>query len=441
MYLKYFMDRTLIQQQIADAVSMDLPDLVEREVILPDIPKKTFAIIGMRRTGKTFFLFQQMKRHLEENIDRTRLVYLNFEDERLADMSISELSWISDEYFAMFPRNRPGKVYFFFDEIQLVEGWEKYIRRMMDTENVQIFISGSSAKMLSREIASSMRGRAVETIIYPFSFRETIKRQNYNLPGSVQRVDKRTRSLLENRFYSYLTVGGLPEAVDLDVNNRHLLIQGYVNTVLFRDIVDRHNATNVIALKKLIRHLIRNSGSWFTVNKFFNDLKSQGIKVGKTTLHEYLGYLQDAFLIKTIHIKAASERKRMVNPIKPYLVDTAIISAYSTKREPDVGRLLENCVFTELCRRNAKISYYITTSGYEVDFLVECSDGSMQLIQVSADISNAKTRNKEIRALFEAAHDFPDASLLLINLSEESEFDQKGHVVTIIPAWKWFITS
>lgn len=433
--------KTIIQQRLADAVTMDLPELIERECRLPKIPNKAYAIIGMRRTGKTYFLYQTMQRCLEQGVARSRLVYFNFEDERLSDMTLNDLHWISDEYFVMFPENRSGKVHFFFDEIQLVEGWEKYVRRLMDAENVQVYVSGSSAKMLSREIASSMRGRAVEAAIYPYSYREFLKAQNIDIPRSHLKINKQMRSLLENQLQKYLAVGGFPEAQGLTPPDRHLLLQGYVNAVLFRDIVDRFNITNIGVLKKLIRHLLRNPGSPFTVNKFYNQLKSQGIRVAKTTLHEYLDHLQDAFLVRTIHIYTQSERKRMVNPVKPYVIDTGLAASYSLMREPDIGHLLENCVFMELCRRHVQTAYLNTPSGYEVDFVAVSLNGTVEAIQVSTDISEPVTRERECRALYEAGSAMPDAHLLLINISEESTIKTESGTIRIVPAWKWLLKS
>ncbi|MCK4786797.1 MAG: ATP-binding protein [Desulfobacteraceae bacterium] len=431
--------KSIIQQRLADAVAMEIPELIEREILLPKIPNKTHAVIGMRRAGKTYFLFQTMKHCLKNGVDRSRLVYFNFEDERLSDMKARDMHWISDEYFAMFPENRPGRVHFFFDEIQQVDGWEKFVRRMMDSENVQVYVSGSSSKMLSREIASSMRGRAVETIVYPYSYNEFLKSRNIDFPHSLGRVNKQTRSLLENQLIKYLVTGGFPEAQKLGEADRHLLLQGYVNTVLFRDIVDRFNVTNIGVLKKLIRHLIRNPGSRFTVNKFYNQLKSQGIKVAKTTLHEYFDHLQDVFLLYKASIYTQSERKRMVNPVKTYVIDTGLAASYALMREPNIGHLLENCVFMELCRRNTQVTYLNTLSGYEVDFVAEYPNGSVQVIQVSADISDPTTRERECRALYEASSNLAGAHFLLINVSEESAIDMGDVTIRIIPAWKWLL--
>jgi predicted AAA+ superfamily ATPase len=431
--------RNIVQQRLADAVSMNLPDLTERECLLPEIPKKVHSVIGMRRAGKTYFLYQIMKRCLADGMDRSRLIYFNFEDERLAGLSVEDLHWIPDEYYVMFPENRSEEVHFFFDEIQLVDGWERFVRRLLDTETVQIYVSGSSAKMLSREIASSLRGRSVEVVIYPYSFREFAKHHNIESPESLKRVNRGTRSVLENLLIRYLNHGGFPEAQGLTPLDRHLLLQGYVNTVLFRDIVERFGVTNITVLKTLIRHLIKNSGSKFTVNKFYNHLKSQGFKVAKTTLYEYLDHLQDAFLLHTIPIYTDSERKRMVNPVKSYIIDTGLVASFAMSRDQDVGHLLENCIFMELCRRNARVHYLTTPSGFEVDFLAIYPDGSRQAIQVAADVSNQITRDRECRAFVETHSIVSDAERLLINLSEEDTIRINDVSIQLVPAWKWLL--
>ncbi|MBL7176663.1 MAG: ATP-binding protein [Desulfobacteraceae bacterium] len=431
--------RNIVQQHLADAISMDLPELTERECQLPEIPNKIQSVIGMRRSGKTYFLYQIMKQCMADGVDRSRLVYFNFEDERLAELSVENLHWIPDEYFAMFPENRSEEVFFFFDEIQLVDGWERFVRRLLDTETVQIFVSGSSAKMLSREIASSLRGRSVEIIIYPYSFREFTRHHGIQYSRSLKRINSKTRSLLENLLIRYLKYGGFPEAQGLLRLDRQLLLQGYVNAVLFRDIVERFGVINITVLKTLIRHLIKNAGARFTVNKFYNHLKSQGFKVAKTTLHEYISHLQDAFLLHTIPIYTDSERKRMVNPIKPYIIDTGLVASFLSSRDPDLGHLLENSILMELCRRNARVNYLITPSGFEVDFLAEYPDGIRQAIQVAADISDPITRDRECRAFIESRSIVPDAEFLLINLSEEDVITINGVSIKLIPAWKWLL--
>ena len=382
-----------------------------------------------------------MRRLLEEGVERDRLLFFSFEDERLAGVTVGDLHWLDDEYYALHPKNRSKKVYFFLDEVQLVDGWERYVRRLMDAEKVQVFLSGSSAKLLSREVASAMRGRSVETVIHPYSFREYLLHHGVQLAENVDRVGRRRRSVLENRLASYLIEGGFPEAQGLTTRDRNILLQGYVNTLIFRDVVERFDVANIPVLKMLVRHLLSNYGSPFTVNKFYNQLKSQGIRVAKDTLHEYLGCLRDTFLIHPVYIHSDSERKRMVNPMKPYVVDAGLARAYSVKQEPDVGNLLENMVLVELLRRNASVTYLKTPSGFEVDFIAQHLDGRVEAIQVSADISDPETRQREERAFTELSQMRPDLDLVLVNLREESEMAVGKGTVRVVPAWKWLTAS
>jgi predicted AAA+ superfamily ATPase len=168
-------------------------------------------------------------------------------------------------------------------------------------------------------------------------------------------------------------------------------------------------------------------------------LKSQGYKVAKTTLHEYLDHLQDAFLLRTIPVYTESERKRMVNPIKPYIIDTGLVASFTLIRDQDLGHLLENCIFMELCRRNARVTYILTPSGFEVDFFVQYPSGSRQLIQVAADVSDPMTRKRECRALVEASPIVANAEFLLINLSEKETVEMKGVTIQLVPAWEWLL--
>jgi hypothetical protein len=431
--------KIVIRNQIIDSINKKLPKLVERKIEVSDIPNKTYSIIGMRRTGKTYFLYQKLLECLNQGIDRSRLVYLNFEDERLIDLTIADMHWIVDEYYALYPENRRDQVYFFLDEIQMIPQWEKFVRRIMDSENAKIFISGSSAKMLSREIATSMRGRSIETIVYPFSFIEFLSCHNIDPPQSLVQIDKHYRSLLENQCNRYLSIGGFPEAQKIRDQDRQLLLQSYVNTVIFRDIVERYGITNIIVLKQLIKHLIRNFGAQFSVNKFFNYLKSNGIKVSKTTLHEYMSYIQDTFLIQNISIYAQSEKQRMVNPIKSYVIDMGLADAFLMSRESNIGHHLENCIFIELCRRNTRVSYFRSKSGYEVDFIVTYSDKTMDAIQVSADIRTKQTFERECRSLYEVKSMIKNIRLILITMSDEKEIKYKDNTIYVVPAWKWLL--
>ena len=311
------------------------------------------------------------------------------------------------------------KTVFFLDEIQAVPGWEPFVRRLLDTEKIEIFISGSSARLLSREVATSMRGRAMEALIHPFSFREYLRHRGLEPKVSPDRMVKADRSALEKNLLGYLINGGFPEAQNADARDRYDLLRGYVDTALFRDVVERHSVTHVAALRWMVRHLLGNAGGSFSVNKFYNDTRSQGLAVSKDTLYDYLSYLEDAFLIRMVSIASKSERRRMVNSRKIYPIDPGLIPIFGWTEKTDSGHTLETCIMLELERRGADIAYIRTQSGYEVDFLALFPDGREELIQVCADLDDPVVRDREVRALLAAAEEHPRGSLNIVTLHSE----------------------
>jgi predicted AAA+ superfamily ATPase len=421
--------RDLIRRKIMDSLAASVPPLTRRDIRLPGISGKATAVIGMRRTGKTTFLWQIIGDRMKLGTAREGLLYFNFEDERLAGLNGANLQWVVEEYYRLYPEWRDRKrVAFFFDEVQAVQGWESFVRRLLDTENTEIFISGSSAKLLSREVATSMRGRAMEAIVHPFSFREFLRHRRQEPKDPPERWTKSIRSAVERELESYLVQGGFPEAQAADLRDRMDLLRGYVDTAIFRDVVERRAVTHVAALRWMVRQLLGNAGGSFSVNKFYKDIRSQGLAVSKDTLHDYLGYLEDAFLIRTVFVDSNSERRRMVNPRKVYPVDPGLIPVYDRSGVAGPGHALEACVLIELERRGAEIAYVKTPGGFEVDFLARFHDGREELIQVSVDLANPQVRDREIRALLDAKGVCPKASLNIITLHEEASRNIPGKV-------------
>lgn len=409
--------RDVLRQKIVDGLDAPPPALTRRDVRLARIPGKAVAVIGMRRAGKTSFLWQELADRRAVGVAREGLLYLSFEDERLAGMTARELNLIVEEYYRLQPDWRDQRrATFFLDEIQVVPGWETFARRLLDSEQIDLFLSGSSARLLSREVATSMRGRAVEAVVYPFSFREALRHQGREPGKPPQRLTKAERSHLEKALLDYLQGGGFPEAQGLAMRDRQELLKGYVDVVLLRDVIERHAVSHPVALRWMVRQLLGNPAGAFSVNKFYGDLKSQGIAVAKDTLHSYLAHLEDAFLLRTLSIATDSERRRMVNPRKAYPIDPGLIPVFDRFAKANLGHTLETCVLLELDRRGAEVSYVHTPDGREVDFLARYPSGREELIQVCASLDDPATWERETRALVEAAPHHPGAARILIAL-------------------------
>jgi hypothetical protein len=360
---------------------------------------------------------------LAKGTPRESLVYFNFEDERLFGLTVRELGWVAEEYYHLLPEGYERRVVFFLDEIQIVPGWEGFARRLLDTGQVGLYVSGSSLRLLSRELASGMRGRALEVRIYPFSFREYLRHLGREPKEKVDRMPTAQRARLERDLREYLTWGGFPETVGVEARAWQELLRSYVDVAVLRDVIERHAVSHPVALRYLVRQLLGNPAGLFSVNKFYHDLKAQGIAVAKDTLHSYLGYLEDAFLLRIISLETKSERRRMVHPRKVYPIDSGLIPVYNRSGEPDLGRALETCVLMELERRGAEVGYVRTSSGYEVDFHARFPDGPNALIQVCTDITDRRVCEREVRALIEARREYPRAALWLIVLEKPLQVD------------------
>ena len=412
-----------------------------RDAHLPVVPGKAHAVIGMRRSGKTTFLFQLHAERLAGGQSPERTLYLNFDDDRLAELPLSQLNSLVEEYYRRFPQYRGRqKTTWLLDEVQWVAGWERFVRRMLDTEQVEIVVSGSSARMLSREVHTSLRGRGMETIIRPFSFREYLRHRSAEL----ERPDRMTpaeRSQLEKHFLAYLDEGGFPEAQGLAATVRVNLLQGYVNTVLFRDLVERHHVSQVAALRWLTRQFLKNAASLFSVHKFARDMKSLGEGVGKDTLHAMVAQLEDAFLIRTVALATESERRRNSNPRKVYPADPGFIGAFDRSGRANAGHALETVVVHELDRRGAEVGYVRTQDGYEVDFLARYYDRGEELIQVCASPTAPEALEREIRALECAAREYPIATKRVLTLIRDATPTQAPPGILVQPAYEWLLAG
>ena len=374
-----------------------LKDLVVREVKFPVAVNKIKVAIGMRRSGKTYFLYQKIIELMNEGIDKTAILYINFEDDRLLPLNQQRLAKLVDAFYALYPENHDRKCYLFFDEIQNVDSWPIVIRRLHDTKNAEIFLTGSSAKLLSKEIATSLRGRSLAIEIWPYSFNEFIRAKKAFIDRSL--YDKKAQDKLTQIFCQYMSEGGFPEIITFDRDIKQKTLQDYLDVVIFRDIIERHNIKNTSVIKYMILSMMHNAGKPFAINKFYNDLKSQGYKIGKDILYEYAEHIEDAYLAFSIGVYDQSIRKTQTKPKKLYAIDPGMIRALILDYEKDVGRLFENMIYLDLKRLGCTINYYVTAEGYEIDFLVQAPFGVKKLFQVTWEMQEVSTIEREKRAL------------------------------------------
>ena len=293
--------------------------------------------------------------------------------------------------------------------------------------------------MLSREVHTSLRGRGIETVIRPFSFKEYLRHRGAEPDSPPEHWTRGQRSQVEKHFGEYLVAGGFLEVQGLPTALRIELLQGYVDTVLFRDVVERYGISQVAALLWLIRQCLRNPAGAFSVLNFYKDIKSQGHGIAKDAVHAMFGHLLDAFLISAVPIATDSERRRNSNPRKIYPVDPALIGAFDTSGRSNIGHALETTVLNELERRKARVAYVKTPGGFEVDFHARYLDGAEELVQVCADPSTAKAQEREIRSLREAGRDMPGAAQRLLVLTRDQTIALSAHGISVQPAYEWLL--
>lgn len=374
-----------------------LKDFVERDLQFPQAPNKIKVAIGMRRTGKTYFLYQQILKLLGDGINKSAILYINFEDDRLLPLDEQKLAKLVDAFYSFYPENHDRRCFLFFDEIQNVSDWPIVIRRLHDTKNAEIFLTGSSAKLLSKEIATSLRGRSLAIEIWPYSFAEFIRAKKISIDRTL--YDKKTLDTLKQAFQHYLFEGGFPEIISFTPDIKHKTLQEYLDVVIYRDIIERHNIKNPALIKTMILAMIHNAGKSFAVNKFYNDLKTRGYQVGKDILYEYEEHIEDAYLAFPIQVYSKSIRKMQTNPKKIYAIDPGLIRALTLDYENDLGRLFENIIFLDLKRLSCAVNYYLTSERYEIDFLAQTTRGYKKFFQVAWDLEDPKTMEREERAL------------------------------------------
>ncbi|MCC7201353.1 MAG: ATP-binding protein [Nitrospirae bacterium] len=435
--------KEVLTEKLAESLTVPLPEATARSVYgATALPGKVTAVVGMRRAGKTTFLHQLRRERMAKGARREWLPYLNFEDERLGDLKAGHLGFLLEEYGRRVPEaGEKGRVTWCFDEIQVVPGWERFVRRLLDTGRAEVIIAGSSAALLSREIATALRGRAWEVPLYPFSFSEALRYRGEVVPENPGFLTSRERTRIERLFSDWLQTGGFPEAQGLDGVSRRQLLQDYVDVAILRDVVERHAVSNITGLRWLVRHLLGNAGGLFSVEKFYAALKSQGMAISKDTVHQLLAYLEDCFLVRMVWMESSSERQRMVNPRKAYPADAGLIPVFDRSGRGNLGHALKTAVLIELERRRCAVTYVRMPEGYEVDFLARDPEGQIDLIQVCADASDPATAARELRGLTGAGERHQGARKRLLTLTRDGAPESAPPDMIIQPAYEWLLAG
>ena len=327
------------------------------------------------------------------------------------------------------------------DEVQNIPNWSKWLRRINDTENIKIFVSGSTSKTSSKEIPTELRGRFLEVKVFPLSFKEflsfkKLKPDLKNIEYSANEKAKLMKSLGE-----YLKFGGLPEITLLDESKKIDTAQSYYQTVIKRDIIERYKIRNEVALKALILLLV--NSTHYSLTKLYNTVKSLGYEVGKATIQDYVRYIENSYFMFSIPIFSYKIKDQLQYPRKAYFIDNVFINSLSTKFSKNYGRLYENVTAIELFRNYEEIFYWRNQQDEEVDFVVKEKQKINQLIQVCYSVDDVNTKQREVRALLKASKELKCKNLTIIteNYEKEENVEWFGikRKINFVPLWRWLL--
>ena len=411
-------------------VERPLPECRPRSIFLPSGTGKVIGLTGVRRSGKTFLFFDTIRRLSAEGIKRRRLVYLNFEDDRLQPLHAEDLDLILRCLRELFPETTRDRIYLFLDEIQSAPGWERWVRRIKDTEDVEVFVTGSSSRVLKRDLASAMRGRSITYEIFPLSFCEYLQFIGIEIQPSSADNESIVRHALEN----YLTWGGFPEIVLSDEAVRPLILSEYASVMFYRDIIEGYGVRNEKLMRELLRYCYRNTATMVNVSKLHRDFKSLGFSVSKNTLFDYLSFLEDSFLIFLLPKKEESLRKQAHNPRKLHVIDPGLVAAFHANPERDIGRKLETVVFLEMRRQRQDWHYYVNSS--EVDL---CDSDGTLFIDTCWSLTDPDTIRREAASMEFARSKWPRANGMI--LYHEYKHGIQRDIPGAEPAWRFLLSS
>lgn len=417
-----YMNRDVLKQIIIDQKEMYLGNpLISRDYDLEE--NVNYCFVGIRRTGKSYMMYQQIHNLMNDGISSSQIVYVNFEDERLLEIGVDDLNTIL-ELGIEFSGSK-GKPYLFLDEIQNVDGWEKFVRRVADMK-YRINITGSNSKKLSKEIASTLGGRFMIVNVFPYSFKEYLS-ANHIENVRLDQIGTKKRADIVSQYEQYVTYGAFPELVD--IKNKRPFLNNIYQTVYLRDIITRNKITNDFAVRLILKKIAESVTKALSFNRLTNIVKSAGISIGKQTVINYVGHMLDSYLIFSLQNYASKK----TSP-KYYFMDTGLLGLMLLDCRT---AQLENLVAVELIRRYGFENVYFFENNIEVDFYVPSENLAIQVsMQVLDDVD---TLERETKAFVKLNQFIPDTKCLLVTNSEETKLNCDGIKIDVVPAWKWLL--
>lgn len=395
--------------------------LIERDIRLS--AQLNYVFVGLRRAGKSYLMYQQIQNLLKEGHKVEEILYFNFEDDRLVNLTVEDLDLIKVCYEELYAY-RP---IFFLDEIQIVQHWERFARRLAD-QKYRVYVTGSNAKMLSSEIATTLGGRFIVQNVYPFSFQEYLKANNIMVESTWY---FKNRAEIVRSFSEYFYYGGLPELELVEGAEKRQWLSNLFNKIFFGDLITRYSIRNDLAMKVLIRKLAESVKQPSSFSRLSNIVSSAGAKTTTDTIIDYLEFLQATWLIFSLE-NYASKLAEKVSNRKYYFIDNGLLNLFLI--DP-VTSLLENLVAITL-RKKYEEELYFYHQNIEVDFYVPVEKLA---VQVSYSLKEETTRKREITALLKMAAVMEVDKLLIITNDEEEVITENGKEINVIPIWKWLL--
>ncbi|MCO6559228.1 MAG: ATP-binding protein [Bifidobacterium sp.] len=434
------------------------PMPIRRKPIIADgLPKPAMfnlvhILVGMRRSGKTFHLFQLIQDLLKAGTPRDYIFYFNFSDERLQPMPDDALQQVLDEFWRQVPTARKQGTYIFFDEIQEANHWQGFCQRIAEHENATMVVTGSSSKLSSEEIATNFRGRSYSHEVLPLSFREYCKFHNMEAPETgADSFSPQTTTAMESAFDRYLIEGGFPGIQSLPAEAKTDMLQSYMRDVVARDVADRMGSGDIAAANQIALFALRNTACKLSVNNLADQLDRLGYRMYWTKARAILDLLEQAFLCFEVGEYTTTLKPKSASP-KIYAVDPGLVYSVSRANQQDIGKRLETAVYLELQRRQAgRRTDFITSltlpdaKQEKVDFVIGDALGAepYQAIQVTANMDNEKTRLREIRSLTATMKRMKDIKGTIITLRQKGSLaiDLDERNIEVIPAWQWSLRN